>query len=161
MGCAIATTATIADLTYEEVAFLANGASPEELRDTDELRRLLGSVTRIRWLGNCPRPLKTVEQTLFPGYPVAVLLQNHATKARFAQWVAARRELIHDPSLSACYRIRDYPYRHWYAVQLLEPAEPAELGRRKRPRADFVLRELAEQISFQMNRIENDHDPAA
>jgi len=161
MGCAIATTATIADLTYEEVASLADGVSPEELRDTEELQRLLTNITRIRWVWRGQRRVKTVSQTLFPEYPVAVCLQDRARNPRFGQWVAARGQLIHDPALSAAYRISEYPCRYWYVSHLLEPAEPEELKRRKRPRSSFVLRELAAEIRLEQFRMGNEHEPVA
>jgi hypothetical protein len=161
MGCAIATVAAIADLSYEEVVTVCDGVSPAELRESEEIRRLLEKVTRTRWVGNCPRRPKAVSEMLFPDHPVAAFLQNRRESPQLGQWVAVRKELIHDPGLPAAYHLRRYLRRDWIVAQMFEPGDPSELDRRKNSRSRLVLQELAEQISISFEHVGNDYGPAA
>jgi hypothetical protein len=161
MGCAIATAAAIADLSYEDVVVVSDGISPAELRDISEMQQLLEKVTCTRWLGRFLRKPSPVSEILFPDYPIAAFLQNRRQSPYLGQWVAIRKELIHDPGLSAAYHTRRYIRRDWIVANMFEPADPSALDRHKDSRTRLVLRELSEQLSLAFSHLGDSHGPAA
>jgi hypothetical protein len=161
MGCAIATAASIADLSYKEVVDLCDGVRAAELREYEAMRQLLEKVTCTRWVGKHMRRPKPVLETLFPDYPVAAWLENRRIAPNFGQWIAIRRELIHDPGLQAAYHFRRYLRRNWIVAALLEPADPLNLESRRHAHSRHVLEELAEQMSLALADRGDHYGPAS
>jgi hypothetical protein len=147
MGCAVATAAMIAGLTYEQVAGRCRGCRPADLRYAHRLRRLLADLTatpwRRAWLWR-PRP---VREFPLPDWPVAVFLQDCWWRPHFGQWAAASGKLIHDPALGVAVSVADYLRQDWFVTHLLEPTRPARLARGENPaRLALVLEELSAEI---------------
>ena len=142
MGCAIATAATIGGITYEEAESLAGGRTPMQLRFPRETKRLLEKITQSRWRWHRiwrPRRLRDIA---LPTWPVALFLVNK----RFGQWVAAKGRLVHDPEFAFACGVDEYCRGEWFVTRRLEPADPSKL--KTRPRAAFVLKNLATELSF-------------
>jgi hypothetical protein len=71
MGCAVASAAMVADLSYDEVAAHWPDLDAARLRDGKDFCNLLESVTETRWeLSQCWHPVKAVSELPFPDWPV-------------------------------------------------------------------------------------------
>jgi hypothetical protein len=148
MGCAIATAAMIAGLTYEQAAGRCLNWSPAEVRYDHRLRQLLAELTPTAWESTeLWRPYQVRDFPL-PDWPVPLFLRDSWRRPRYGQWVAASGTLIHDPGLNLAFSVAEYPRRDWVVASLLEPARPALLRRgESRTRVALVLQELAAEMS--------------
>src|SRR6266404_3174186 len=98
MGCAVASAAMLADLTYEEVAARPWLPKLSRTRWPKEFCALLERVTDCEWRFTyfwIRRP--ALAQFSFPEWPVAVFLQDAAFLPRLGQWIVVKRDLVHDP----------------------------------------------------------------
>jgi hypothetical protein len=147
-GCAVATAAMIADLTYDEVAAWGLKPDPAKLRYTRQLLALLEDLTEMRWRTSGIWRPHTVGSYHFPAGPVAVLIQDAWLRPRYGQWIAVRGPIIHDPGLPCACLVKHYPRRDWSVSAVLEPRESGRPGRwGARPRAAFILEELSAQLA--------------
>jgi hypothetical protein len=130
MGCAVASAAMVADLSYDEVAAHWPDLDAARLRGAKDLCNLLESVTEIRWkLSQCWRPMKAVHEFPFPDWPVAVFINDAALRPRFGQWIVVRGEIVHDPGHSSAHIVSRYPLRDWVVTWITQPVRPNELAR--------------------------------
>jgi hypothetical protein len=130
MGCAVATAAMLADLSYEEV----NGLELDNarMRWPQELHALLEAVTDTKWqLLPCWHPLKPLHEFSFPPYPVGVFINDSALCPQFGQWIVLKNEIVHDPCEWTAYAASRYPRRDWVVTCVAQPVRPAELAQRK------------------------------
>jgi len=144
MGCAVATAAMLADLTYEEVAARPSLPDLARTRWPKELCALLEGVTGSAWRVSTfwfRRPV--LARFSFPEWPVAVFLQDAPFRPRLGQWVVVKRNLVHDPGERLAYTVSKYPLREWRITALAQPHRPAvfagEQARRRIARARQVL----------------------
>ena len=144
MGCAVATAAMLADLTYEEVAARPSLPDLARTRCPKELSGLLEGITESKWRVSTlwfRRPV--LAHFSFPEWPVAVLLQDAPFRPRLAQWVVVKRDLVHDPGERTVYLVSKYPLRDWRIAGLVQPRRPAafavDQGRRRFNRVRQVL----------------------
>jgi hypothetical protein len=130
MGCAVASAAMVADLTYDEVSAHWPDLKAARLRGAKDFCDLLESVTETRWqLSQCWRPAQAVHKFPFPDWPVAVFINDAALRPRFGQWIVVRGEIVHDPGLSSAHIVSGYPFRNWVVTWITEPVQPEELAR--------------------------------
>ncbi|HMC88974.1 MAG TPA: hypothetical protein VKI17_05480 [Gemmataceae bacterium] len=126
MGCAVATAAMLADLTYEEVAARPLLPDLARTRRPRELRALLAGLTGSEWRVTTfwfRRPV--LAHYSLPDWPVAVFLQDAPFRPRLGQWVVVQRELVHDPGERTVYTVSKYPRRDWRIASLARPRRPA------------------------------------
>lgn len=129
MGCAVATAAMVADLSYEDVAAHWPDLTDAQLRWPNHLCSLLESVTETRWqVSQCWYPLKTVEEFPCPEWPIAVFISGPQPQPRFSQWIVLKGEIVHDPGdwgprLRSRYRLRD-----WLVTWTAQPLRPNDFG---------------------------------
>jgi hypothetical protein len=126
MGCAVATAAMLADLTYEEVAARPSLPDLARTRYPKELCALLAAVTGSKWRITTfwfRRPV--LAHFSFPEWPVAVFLQDAPYRPRLGQWVVVNRDIVHDPGEWTVYTVRKYPRHDWRIVSLAQPRRPA------------------------------------
>jgi hypothetical protein len=129
MGCAVATAAMLADLSYDEVAAHWPDLTSAQLRWPRDMRALLESVTETEWqFSQCWHPVRPVRDFPFPHEPVAVFIEDAAPYSRFGQWIVVRDEIVHDPGQSGAYLTSRYPLRDWLVTWMAKPAQPAELA---------------------------------
>lgn len=126
MGCAVATAAMLADLTYEEVAAWPSLPDLARTRWPKELCALLTRVTDCEWRVT-PFWLRhpMLAHFSFPEWPVAVFLQDAPFHPRLGQWVVVKRNLVHDPGEGTVYTVSKYPRRQWRMASLVEPRQPS------------------------------------
>lgn len=125
MGCAVATAAMLADLSYEEVAAWPSLPSLARTRWPQEMCTLLESVTECKWRVTTlwsRRPM--LAHFSFPEWPVAVFLQDAPFYPRRGQWVVVKRNLVHDPGENTVHMANKYPRREWRIASLAEPQQP-------------------------------------
>jgi hypothetical protein len=145
MGCAVATAAMLADLTYEEVATRPSLPTLARTRWPKELCALLEGVTDSEWhiTTFLFRP-PVLARFCFPEWPVAVFLQDMPYGPRLGLWVVVKQELVHDPGETIAYAVSKYPRRDWRIASLAQPRRPAafaaEQDRRRMDRIRQVLR---------------------
>jgi hypothetical protein len=132
MGCAVASAAMLADLSYEEAAAQSSGVDPARLRWPKELCGLLRRVTRNPWrLTSYWFPLHTLRRFSFPSWPVAAFVQDGHILASAGQWIVVKRDVVHDPGTQTVHTLTSYPLRAWRVSWLVEPVRPAEFARRQ------------------------------
>lgn len=149
MGCAVATAAMLADVTYEQAADEGWPSTPERLRWDYKLKELLESLTNVKWkLSSCWWPAR-VRKYRFPDWPVAVFIEEAWPSAQYGQWVAVRGRLIHDPGYACVFPAERYPLRDWFVTNTLVPASPERLTRdtSSRRRVAYVLQELSAEMA--------------
>src|SRR5262245_60202076 len=149
MGCAVATAAMVADLTYEEVAARPSLPDLARTRDPKGLRALLAGVTGSEWRLTTFRFRRPVlAHFSFPEWPVAVFLQDAPWRPRLGQWVVVKRELVHDPGEWTVYTVRKYPRRDWRIASLAQPRRPASFAAdQDRRRIDRIRRVLKMEMT--------------
>jgi hypothetical protein len=144
MGCAVATAAMLADLTYEEVAARPSLPDLARTRAPKELCALLKGVTDSAWRVTTfwfRRPM--LAHFAFPEWPVAVFVQDALFRPRRGQWVAVKRDLVHDPGEWTVYTLSKYPRRDWRILWLAQPRRPAAFaGDQARRRIDRIRQVL-------------------
>src|SRR5262249_20482068 len=126
MGCAVASAAMLADLTYEEVAARPSLPDLARTRWPKEFCALLNGVTDSEWRVTTfwfRRPV--LAHFSFPAWPVAVFVQDAPSRPRLGQWVVVKRELVHDPGERTVYTVSKYPRRDWRIASLAQPRRPA------------------------------------
>jgi hypothetical protein len=126
MGCAVATAAMLADLTYEEVAACRSSSDVARMRWPKELCALLKRVTDSEWQvtsGWFRRP--ALAEFSFPEWPVAVFLQDAPFRPRLGQWIVVKRDIVHDPGERTVYTVSKYPRRDWRIAWFAQPRRPA------------------------------------
>jgi hypothetical protein len=138
MGCAVATAAMLADLSYEEVAGHWPDLDEARTRCPQELCALLEAVTDTEWqFSPCWAPQPPVHQFPVPRWPVAVFIQDADLSPRFGQWIVLKDDLVHDPGEWTTYVATRYPRRDWVVTCVVQPVRPDELARnRARKRAE-------------------------
>jgi hypothetical protein len=140
MGCAVATAAMIAELTYEEVAACQLNLDVAGMRWPRALCALLKDVTDTNWKVKSywfRRP--ALGQFFVPESPVAVFLQDAAFRPRLGQWIVVKREIVHDPGEKNVFTVSTYPRRDWRVAYYAHPVRPAEFARNQaRQRADKI-----------------------
>jgi hypothetical protein len=125
MGCAVATVAMLADLTYDEVAIRLSLPDLARTRSPKQMRALLEGATHSKWrLTTFLLRRPTLDRFSFPEWPIAVFLQDAPYRPRLGQWVVVKRDLVHDPDARIAYTVRKYPYRHWRISSLAQPRWP-------------------------------------
>jgi hypothetical protein len=130
MGCAVATAAMLADLSYEEVAAHWPDLDEARMRYPRELCTLLEAVTDTEWqLSPCWHPQPHVHQFSFPQWPVAVFIQDAALRPRFGQWIVLKDKIVHDPGARTAYSVTKYPLRDWVVTCVAHPVRPDDLAR--------------------------------
>lgn len=144
MGCAVATAAMLADLSYEEVAASQLKMDIARTRWPKELCVLLQGVTETRWQLTTfwfHRP--ALAHFSFPQWPVAVFLQDRPFRPRVGQWIAVKREIVHDPGERMVHTVNGYPRRDWHIACFAQPVRPAEFAQNQaRRRMDIIRRVL-------------------
>jgi hypothetical protein len=149
MGCAVATAAMLAERTYEEVAAHWPDVSDAQLRSPRDLRALLESVTETDWrLTQCWNPLQPVCKFAFPDWPVAVFIKEPPPRARFAQWIVVRDEIIHDPGKTGADIVSRYHLRDWLVTWIAQPVHPDELIRSQARNRLQTIRDALRSLSF-------------
>jgi hypothetical protein len=148
MGCAIASAAMVADLSYEEAASFCGGASAEELRWVNKFPRFLENVTKIRWVRAGPLWPCLLGKTSFPDFPVAALIRDQQWAPHYGQWIVVKGKLVHDPGLPRAVFMYEYPYKNWYLSEVLRPKKPADLKKRSfAERLDKVFQEVSSECA--------------
>jgi hypothetical protein len=130
MGCAVATAAMLADLTYEEAAACHMNLDLARTRWPQALCALLKDVTDTKWQVTSHwfrRPALAEYQV--PECPVAVFLEDAPFRPRFGQWIVVKRDIVHDPGANTVYTVGRYPRRDWYVTCVAHPVRPAEFAR--------------------------------
>jgi hypothetical protein len=144
MGCAVATAAMLADLTYEEVAARQVNLDTARMRWPNKLCALLQGVTETKWEVTSylfHRPALACFS--FPQWPVAVFLQDAPFRPRFGHWIVVKREIVHDPGEWNVYTVNGYPRRDWRISCLAQPVRPAEFAQNQaRRRMETIHRVL-------------------
>jgi hypothetical protein len=147
MGCAVATAAMIADLTYDEVAAHWPDLDEARMRLPHELCALLQGVTDAEWqFSPCWHPQNPVDKFPFPQWPTAAFIHDDALRPRFGLWIVVRGEVVHDPGESTVYTVARYPRRDWVVTVLAEPVRPSELSRSQARKRLQTLRNLLPQL---------------
>jgi hypothetical protein len=124
MGCAVASAAMLAEVSYDEAAAHWPEVSDADLRRPQEFCALLESLTETRWhLSDCWVPCRALGQFEVPDHPVAVFIEND----QFGQWVVLKGELVHDPGAYSPFLISRYPYRDWRVTHVAQPQRPEEV----------------------------------
>ena len=124
MGCAIASAAMLAEVSYDEAAAHWPDVSDADLRLEKEFCALLESLTETRWhLSHCWCPYRALGQFEVPDHAVAVFIEND----QFGQWVVLKGELVHDPGAHSPFLISRYPYRDWRVTYVAQPQRPEEV----------------------------------
>ncbi len=161
LGCAIASAAMVADLTYDEVAAHWPDLDAARLRGAKELCSLLESVTETRWeLSQCWRPVKAVRAFPFPDWPVAVFINDAALRPHFGQWIVVRREIVHDPSQPSAHIVSRYPLRDWVVTWITQPMRPDELARSQVRLRRRAVRNALRLLLTADYRLHNEYPPA-
>jgi hypothetical protein len=149
MGCAVATAAMLADLTYEEVAARPSLPGLPRTRLPQALCALLQGVTGSQWRVSTfwlRRPL--LNHFSFPEWPVAVFLQDAPYRPRLGQWVVVNREIVHDPGEGTGYTLRKYPRHDWRIASIAQPRRPATFAADQvRRRIDQIRQELQTEMA--------------
>jgi hypothetical protein len=149
MGCAVATAAMLAERTYEDVAAHWPDVSDALLRSPRDLRALLESVTDTDWrLTQCWNPLQPVCKFAFPDWPVAVFIEEPPPRARFAQWIVVRDEIVHDPGKTGADIISRYHLRDWLVTWIAQPVHPNELIRSQSRNRLQTIRDALGSLAF-------------
>jgi hypothetical protein len=124
MGCAVASAAMLAEVSYDEAAGHWPKMSDADLRRPQEFCALLESLTETRWhLSHCWFPCRALSQFEVPDHPVAVFIEND----HFGHWVVLKGELVHDPGAYGPFLISRYPYRGWWVTHVAQPQRPEEV----------------------------------
>ena len=124
MGCAVASAAMLAEVSYDEAAAHWPEVSDADLRRPQEFCALLESLTETRWhLSDCWVPCRALSQFEVPDHAVAVFIEND----QFGQWVVLKGELVHDPGAYSPFLISRYPYRDWRVTHVAQPQRPEEV----------------------------------
>jgi hypothetical protein len=148
MGCAIASAAIIADLSYDEAASFCGGESAEELRWVNKFPKFLETVTKTRWVRAGPLWPCLLGKTSFPDFPVAALIRDQQWFPNFGQWIVIKGKLVHDPGLPNALLMHEYPFKGWYMSEVLRPKNPADLRKRQfSERLNGFFKEITNEIA--------------
>jgi hypothetical protein len=129
MGCAVASAAMLADLTYEDIAARTPALDAARLRWPHELCALLGGVTGARWRYTaCWSPRPELCRFAAPLWPVAAFVQDAPSRPRLGQWVVIHGEIVHDPESRSAQHMSRYPRRNWRIAWVAQPVRPAEFA---------------------------------
>jgi hypothetical protein len=130
MGCAVATAAMLADLTYEEVAARQLTTDIAGTRWPKEFCALLKCVTETEWKATATwfRP-RVFSSFSFPQWPVAVFLQDAPFRPRTGHWIVVKRDVVHDPGERSAYALTRYLRRDWHIGCLAQPVRPLQFAR--------------------------------
>src|ERR1700722_13464601 len=145
MGCAVATAAMLADLTYEEVAGSRLNLDIARMRDPNEFCSLLKNVTNTEWRvtsGGFGR--RELSRFSFPQWPVAVFHQDSPYFPRSGQWIVVKTDIVHDPGGKTVYTVRSYPHRDWHIAWIAQPVRPLEFARNQARRRMDTIRHVLE-----------------
>ena len=130
MGCAVAATAMLADVSYEEVAAHWPDLDEARMREPGQLCGLLEAVTDVPWgFSACWNLQPAVSQFSFPSWPVAVFIQDNGVNPRFGQWIVVRNEIVHDPGAWTSHVVARYPGRDWLVTYVAQPLRPEQFAR--------------------------------
>src|SRR5438874_3164474 len=95
MGCAVASAAMLADVSYEEVAAHWPDLDEARMRWPREFCALVEAVTDSEWhFSPCWHPQLPVRKFPFPKWPVAAFIQDADLRPRFGQWIVVRHEIV-------------------------------------------------------------------
>ena len=132
MGCAIASAAMLAELSYDEVATHWPQLNEAQMRWPRELRALLESVTDTDWqLSQCWHPVQPLREYPLPQWPAALFIEDRAQKPRYGHWIVAKGEIVHDPGESGAYHLKRYLRKDWVVTWIAQPSQPDELTERQ------------------------------
>jgi hypothetical protein len=149
MGCAIASTAMLANLTFEEVAARPRLGDFAHTRYPEGLCALLAAATGSEWriTSFWFRPM--LADFCFPAWAVAVFLENAPDqRLRLGQWIVVNREIVHDPEMRTACTVRNYPRRNWRIASLAQPRRPIKFAAEQaRRRLDQVCQELQREMA--------------
>src|SRR5262249_17962632 len=135
MGCAVATAATLAGRSCEEVAAHWPDLDEARMRTPRELCALLEAGTDQEWdlVPYWHKP-KVRECAPRPS-PVAVWIQDVPLRPQFGQWIVIKDKVVHDPGERAEFLVGEYPLRDWVVALVAQPMPPEELVRNPRAAA--------------------------
>ena len=143
MGCAVASAAMLADVSYEEVAAHWPDLDEARMRWPREFCALVEAVTDSEWhFSPCWHPQLPVRKFPFPKWPVAAFIQDADLRPRFGQWIVVRHEIVHDPGEWAAHIVSRYPRRDWVVTCMAQPAWPEDLAQSLSQKRLHKLRNL-------------------
>ena len=139
MGCAVATAAMVADLSYDEAAAHSPDLNAAGLRTAQGVASPFGKGDRHR-LATLAVPTSAAKRARFPfpPWPVAVFIEDAAPRPRFGQWIVAKADVVHDPGQPRAQSARRYPLRYWLVTWVAQPVCPEQLAAKPTPGSGSV-----------------------